>query len=53
MFFLTVAGDFLPSWAMSINAGIGLKLGRSTLQSAGHLTESQNMHTALLASNYL
>lgn len=53
MLFLTVAGDFLPSWAMPINTGLGLKLGRSTLQSTGHLTKSQNMHTALLASNYL
>ena len=53
MFFLAVAGDVLPSWAKPSNTpGIGLMVGKSTLQSAGRITTSQNLHTTLLASNY-
>ena len=54
MFFFSVARDSLTSWAIPINTlGIGLKLRKSTLQLAGHITESQDMPTAQLASNYL
>lgn len=47
--FFSVAGDSLPPWAMPINTlGIGLELGKSTSQSAGHKAKSQDLPAAQL-----